>query len=91
MSHRVGLPAVIEIEWLDSMSFSRWEPDAEKLAHLDEPDVLLHRTSGYLVKETELGISIAQSIGIGAENIGDVMTIPAVAVLKKTVLREAET
>ena len=51
---------ILEIEWEDSVSSNRWET---KNAYLDDPNdrYLNHKSVGYLLHETNTGITIMQS------------------------------
>ena len=74
----------IYIEWIDSCGGSaRWQFE-EDIIH----EVLTIKTLGFLIKENDTLISVANSIAPETEHqtaqINGVMTIPKIAITKRT-------
>ena len=78
---------IVEVEWLDAMSEGRWM-DTETAISRATREVMLHRSVGYLIHETDDLILLAGSRGETSENVADTMQIPRVAVLAVRDLRE---
>ena len=54
-------PRIVEVEWLDSQSWSGWHPHAQVVhEHSDESDKMC-RSVGYLIVDDEHGVTLAQS------------------------------
>lgn len=77
---------IVEVEWLDSVSEGRWHPKDDAIREATR-DVMLHRSVGYLVHETDELILLAGSRGEDGANVADTMQIPRVAVLQVRKLR----
>lgn len=71
---------MVEVEWLDSMSEGRWM-DTETAISRATREVMLHRSVGYLIHETDDLILLAGSRGESSEHVSDTMQIPRVAIL----------
>lgn len=81
-------PAVVEVEWIDSMGHSGWGRREARIEDLDRIDEMDHVSVGYLLKRNKQYVAVALSVGrIG--NVGDTIQIPRVAIRRVTVLRKA--
>lgn len=80
-------PAIVEVEWLDSMAFPGWRDGNDVVERTDCVDDMRHRTCGYLVKKTQQYVAVGLSIG-WTGTVGDAIQIPRAAVRSMTVLRE---
>ena len=89
MALRTEIPAVVEVEWLDSMQDHGWDTPANKLAVLRGKDAMIHRTCGYLIVDEPDYVGITISVGIGEDNLGSLIQIPRVSVLTLMELRPA--
>lgn len=81
---------LIRVTWVDSSSPSGWE----RLKAVLEPYDMTHESVGWLLKETDDRITIAAHFQVNGvdENpcVDGVMTIPIVAITKRSVLEEAK-
>jgi hypothetical protein len=74
---------LVEVEWVDSTGRSDWhEPDEAKRLL----DMLICRSSGYLVADDERGIVITQGVGEMGNWLSS-MAIPREAIRKITKLK----
>lgn len=81
-------PAVVEIEWVDSMAYPGWR-DGNALVELCErTDDTRHRTCGYLVKETQTYVAVGLSVG-WTGSVGDAIQIPKESVRTLKVIRQS--
>ena len=86
MRHKAPGP-IVEVEWVDSMGHRGWQPREEAATDLEDPDILRHRTTGYLFRKTKKYLAINQSYGIGGSGMVDaVLQIPRSAVVIVRVL-----
>ncbi len=76
---------LVEIVWDDATS------NSESWVHLDEISAPARvNTTGFLVKETELAVTIAGSVAADEESIstvGNTMTIPRGMIVSRTALK----
>lgn len=81
----------IEVEWLDSAHTSGWRSIKNVEENLKREE-LLHRTVGYLFKDTGYSLAIVQSIGPECKendnirNVDAIMEIPKAAITKIEIL-----
>jgi hypothetical protein len=72
----------IEVEWVDSLGSTSWEPMQDKLRDM-QPEALQHRSVGYVLRDDDTGIILAGSMSDRwHDNVCDVTYIPRQAVLK---------
>ena len=83
----------VEVEWLDSTSWSSWRPLDELVAKANV-DELRHRSCGYLIADNEDGLMVALNLtdpGPGEDErdlmVADVVMIPRAVVGKVKELR----
>lgn len=71
----------IEIFWIDSVHDSGWQQLSNFKASEEQMD---HRTVGYVVHESNISLSVAQSFGENRNDttIDSVMMIPKVSIIK---------
>ncbi|MHA1225155.1 MAG: hypothetical protein ACTSR2_00510 [Candidatus Hodarchaeales archaeon] len=74
---------IVEIEWLDSVVTNRpiWCLNSLVNWNMIE-NSSLHKTVGYLIRETDVFISVCQSRRETDDQIGMLMTIPKKAIIK---------
>jgi len=68
---------VIEVEWLDSVSLGRW---ATKEEHLTELQELVCRSTGYLLQEDDVCLTLVQSLNTTG-HLANSISIPKAAIL----------
>ena len=74
---------IVEVEWRDTMGYGPWT-DKNRIEDVVDTKDSLIRSVGYLVKETETEIVIAQSSSYSLKgNWGELMTIPLSNIIKK--------
>lgn len=75
---RNALP-IVEVEWVDSHVHDRWVTPAD----LEDTGVARCSTVGYLIQDSPLHVTVAQSVGTkvlgDVEEYGQPITIPRVA------------
>jgi hypothetical protein len=78
---------VVEVEWLDSLGYGRWDVIDNHRSSLAE---LRHRSVGLLIRDDKDALTVAQSYNLSEpeKHIDNSITIPAVAVVRKHVLRK---
>lgn len=76
----------VEIEWLDSGSWSGWRRMEDVIREVNE-DNLIHYSTGYLLFDSDKGVCIVQSHTDEKGMVADVLIVPQVAVVKTRLLR----
>lgn len=76
---------LVRIEWWDACHHAGWvSPDeADRAAREDS---CLNVSVGYLILEVADRVALAQSYGIDADMVGDVLVIPTPCIVKTEVL-----
>lgn len=74
---------IIYVEWVDSSHNTGWQT-AE--AALKEDHLLDCKTVGFLIKETDDHLTVAQSSAVDPDQVDGVLTIPKVAITKRKYL-----
>lgn len=69
------LPIQLEVRWLDAQSRHGWVDTAHALAEADEWPHQLQVSCGYLIRDDEHGVLLAQTIG-HHDNCADTIWIP---------------
>lgn len=80
----------VEVEWIDSNSVTGWHPETEALMDIERPDHMLCCSIGYVIHEDENKLVITNGFaaqGAGLRDVGDVMSIPKVAIRDTKYLR----
>jgi hypothetical protein len=81
---------LVEVEWLDSVSWSGWRPLAEATARATVEEQR-HVSLGYLLLDNDAGLMIAQSLSDypeeGSTMVGEVLMIPRAVVVSMRKLR----
>ena len=78
---------LVELEWNDALS------DEDKWAELEDYDFadldtnLLHRTTGYLIRENKIAFTVAQSLRDNKQFILGIMTVPKGCIVKMRKLK----
>ena len=84
-------PRLIQVRWLDSMAWDRWEQRKTMRERLVESDGgLEHLTVGWLIDDSEQHIIVAGSRHSTDDVWNDAMAIPRVAVLSIVDLGEVK-
>ena len=73
MAQQWPLTKRVEVEWMDSCATGGWKSVE---THLKNSGLLICRTLGYLVEETEVHLLIAQSQSHDTKNVSDTIAIP---------------
>ena len=81
----------VEVEWLDSVSWSGWRARAEREAKATV-DEQRHRSVGYVLADNEHGLMLARDLSDWPEDgepqaCADVLLIPRAVVVKVKELR----
>lgn len=89
MSWPKAMP-VVEVVWLDSQGTDGWQSEKEYDEYADDsdPEDGCCKTTGYLFKETDKNVAIVLNQSHSG-NLDMMMQIPKVAIVSRTVLREA--
>jgi len=87
MTPKLSRPAVLEVEWLDTMGYSGWAQREERLRSMDKTEEMDHVSTGYLLKRTAQYIALTQSFS-RTGNVGDSIQIPRRAIKRVTVLKQ---
>lgn len=77
---------LIQIYWIDAKSYTEWRSHSD----LEEDDVSLCSSTGYVIKETVETILIASDISFDEngtlDSVGNSITIPKSLIVKKTTI-----
>lgn len=77
---------LIQIYWIDAKSYTEWRSHSD----LEENDVSLCSSTGYVIKETVETILIASDISFDEngtlDSVGNSITIPKSLIVKKTTI-----
>jgi hypothetical protein len=78
---------VVEVEWIDSTSWSGWK-DTNDARRDSVEDSMLHRTVGYLLADEPSRVVLCFSATAAEDVVSDVQAIPRFAVKKMRTLRK---
>lgn len=77
---------LIQVHWIDAKSYTEWRSHSD----LEENDVSLCSSTGYVIKETVETILIASDISFDEngtlDSVGNSITIPKSLIVKKTTI-----
>ena len=79
---------IVEVEWVDTMGFPGWSQIKERKNDMEEKDLEVHVSCGYLVAKTKNYIAVAHGQHNEGKVVDSTIRIPRCAVRNVTIIRK---